>query len=204
MTSKSEMQCDASQGAIRLAEELAHGFRSVRETTCSLAEPLSAEDCAVQSMPDASPTKWHMAHTTWFFETFILAAQNSDFLPFAPSFSTVFNSYYNSVGEQYPRPQRGLLTRPNLTTVLEYRSAVDEAILQGLESGSFSFDQLGRIELGIHHEQQHQELLLTALKFILACNPLRPAYLDNLDHLNLYTRPFQIFKKAQTSKTSKK
>ena len=180
MTSKSEMQCDASQGAIRLAEELAHGFRSVRETTCSLAEPLSAEDCAVQSMPDASPTKWHMAHTTWFFETFILAAQNSDFLPFAPSFSTVFNSYYNSVGEQYPRPQRGLLTRPNLTTVLEYRSAVDEAILQGLESGSFSFDQLGRIELGIHHEQQHQELILADVLHLLSKNPIYPAYRSDL------------------------
>ncbi|HIF97379.1 MAG TPA: ergothioneine biosynthesis protein EgtB [Myxococcales bacterium] len=174
------MQCDASQGALRLAEELAHRFRSVRETTCSLAEPLSAEDCAVQSMPDASPTKWHLAHTTWFFETFILAAQNSEFLPLAPSFSAVFNSYYNSVGEQYPRAQRGLLTRPDLPTVLEYRTAVDEAILQGLESGSFRLDQLGIVELGIHHEQQHQELILTDVLHLLSQNPLYPAYRSDL------------------------
>ena len=180
MNSKGEMNLGASQDRGQLAERLAERFRSIRASTCSLAQPLSAEDCAAQSMPDASPTKWHLAHTTWFFETFVLAADNSNFSPFAPSFNTAFNSYYNSVGEQYPRPQRGLLTRPDLATVLEYRGAVDEAILKGLEARSYSVDLLGIVELGLNHEQQHQELILTDLLHLLSMNPTYPAYRTDL------------------------
>lgn len=180
LNSKSEMSLGASQEGRERAEQLAERFRSIRATTCSLANVLSAEDCAAQSMPDASPTKWHMAHTTWFFETFILAADNPGFSPFAPSFSTVFNSYYNSVGEQYPRPQRGLLTRPGLATVLEYRGVVDEAILKGLEACSYSVELLGIVELGLNHEQQHQELILTDVLHLLSMNPAYPAYRSDL------------------------
>ena len=106
----------------------AHRYRSIRSMTTRLAEPLSAEDCQVQPMPDASPTKWHLAHTTWFFETFLLAPHAPGYRVFHPSFSYLFNSYYEQVGERHPRPARGLLTRPSLSAVLAYRAHVDEAM----------------------------------------------------------------------------
>jgi ergothioneine biosynthesis protein EgtB len=128
-------------------------------------------------MPDASPTKWHLAHTTWFFETFVLEPARPERPPFDPRFRFLFNSYYNAVGPQYARPERGLLSRPSLDEVLAYRAAIDEALLEWLDgAGPRDSELLARVELGIQHEQQHQELILTDAKHALGRNPLRPAY----------------------------
>jgi ergothioneine biosynthesis protein EgtB len=162
--------------AARSETSLAQRFAAVRNATRALAAPLSPEDCAIQSMPDASPTKWHLAHTTWFFETFILGRNDSARTPFDPAFRVLFNSYYNSVGDRHPRPQRGLLSRPSLETVLAYRERVDHEIAGLLEANGLDAEMLALVELGIQHEQQHQELILTDLKHMLSCNPLRPAY----------------------------
>jgi ergothioneine biosynthesis protein EgtB len=150
-------------------------YREVRCLSERLAEPLSPEDCVVQSMPDASPVKWHLAHTTWFFETFLLAPNLHNYQLFDPAYNYLFNSYYNAIGERHPRPQRGVLTRPSLEEVLRYRAYVDEQIVALLESGANA--PIGDlITLGLNHEQQHQELILTDIKHALSCNPLRPAY----------------------------
>jgi ergothioneine biosynthesis protein EgtB len=151
-------------------------FRAVRARTAELAAPLSAEDQMVQSMPDASPTKWHLAHTSWFFETFVLAAQPGGGRASDPRYRVLFNSYYDAVGEQWARPRRGLLSRPSLAEVHDYRRFVDEAVAGLLERGGASDAQLGTIELGLHHEQQHQELLLTDIKHAFGSSPLEPAY----------------------------
>ena len=151
-------------------------FQAVRAMTRSLAEPLTPEDCTVQSMPDASPVKWHLAHTTWFFETFILDAAKPGREPFHPAFRVLFNSYYNAVGAKHPRPERGLLSRPPLQQVLAYRTQVELELAELLQAGALEEAQLGLVALGIQHEQQHQELILTDLKHLLSCNPLRPAY----------------------------
>jgi ergothioneine biosynthesis protein EgtB len=157
---------------------LAARYRAVRRLSEQLRTPLSAEDCQAQSMPDASPTKWHLAHTSWFFETFVLAAGRSDYRAFDAAYRVLFNSYYQQIGAQHPRPQRGLLTRPSLDEVLAYRAQVDAALLAVLEAGDARSAGLAPIvELGLHHEQQHQELMLTDAKHLLAANPLRPAYL---------------------------
>jgi ergothioneine biosynthesis protein EgtB len=155
--------------------ELAERLPSVREATVRLADGLSAEDCALQSMPDASPVKWHLAHTTWFFETFVLERCDAAHRPFHPAFRFLFNSYYNGVGEQYPRPQRGMLSRPGLDEVLRYRAQVDERMRALLAGRTLATEALGLIELGLHHEQQHQELIVTDLKHLLSLNPLGPA-----------------------------
>jgi ergothioneine biosynthesis protein EgtB len=152
-------------------------FERVRRATERLAEPLSAEDCALQSMPDASPTKWHLAHTSWYFETFVLESALAGYRHFDPSYRVLFNSYYNGVGDQYPRPRRGLLSRPGLDEVLAYRRHVDRHVLALLDKGErLEASPAQVIELGIHHEQQHQELVLTDVLHLLSCNPLRPAY----------------------------
>ena len=155
---------------------MAHDFLTVRQRSLHLAEPLSSEDCCAQSMPDASPIKWHLAHTTWFFETFILEAFEEAFRPFHPAFRVLFNSYYNGVGAKHPRPQRGLLTRPSLDEVRAYRRDVDARMtrLLGERAGDTRLAEL--VELGLQHEQQHQELMLTDLKHLLAQSPLYPAY----------------------------
>ena len=159
------------------AGDLSARYRDVRALSERLREPLSAEDCQVQSMDDASPTKWHLAHTTWFFETFVLEAGDPEYRPFHAEFRVMFNSYYQQVGPQHPRPQRGLLTRPSLDEVLAYRAHVDRHVLELLASGDGRSEPLAAvIELGLHHEQQHQELILTDAKHLLAANPLRPAY----------------------------
>ncbi len=153
-------------------------FRSIRAASRALAAPLSPEDCAIQSMADASPVKWHLAHTTWFFETFILSTAATGWRPFDPSFKVLFNSYYNAVGDKHPRPQRGLITRPALDRVLEYRDAVEGA-MDALLASPLDPAVEALVELGLNHEQQHQELILTDLKHMLSCNPLRPAYQKN-------------------------
>ncbi|MBI3786375.1 MAG: ergothioneine biosynthesis protein EgtB [Deltaproteobacteria bacterium] len=150
-------------------------YCEVRQATEQLCAPLATEDYGVQSMADASPTKWHLAHTTWFFETFVLKPREG-YRPFHPLFEMLFNSYYNSIGEPFPRPQRGLLTRPTVEDVYRYRRVVDEEIENLIEHKALSSDSLAVVELGVHHEQQHQELILTDLKHLLSCNPLRPAY----------------------------
>jgi ergothioneine biosynthesis protein EgtB len=151
-------------------------FAHVRQRSTHLAEPLSAEDCCAQSMPDASPVKWHLAHTTWFFETFILEPREEGFAPFHPAFRVLFNSYYNNVGDKHPRPRRGLLTRPALADVLAYRQDVDRRVLRLLAARPQDGELAALIRLGLQHEQQHQELLLTDVKHLLAQNPLYPAY----------------------------
>jgi ergothioneine biosynthesis protein EgtB len=156
-------------------EERARAFLRVRRASEALAAPLSPEDQQVQSMPDASPVKWHLAHTTWFFENFLLAPHEPGFAPFHPRFGYLFNSYYEAVGARHPRPQRGLLTRPSLEEVAEWRANVDRRVLS-LLSSPLPAAALDVLELGLHHEQQHQELLLTDVKHLLSLNPLRPAY----------------------------
>jgi len=160
--------------------QLARDFEQVRQRSLHLAEPLSSEDCGAQSMPDASPVKWHLAHTTWFFETFILEPREPGFRPFHPAFRMLFNSYYNGVGAKHPRAQRGLLTRPGLDEVLAWRSDVDARIAGLLRAAPQDRELSALVELGMQHEQQHQELILTDLKHLLAQNPLAPSYLDSL------------------------
>ena len=160
-------------------EALAVRYREVRARSLALAAPLSAEDAMVQSMDDASPSKWHLAHTTWFFERFVLA-MHPDYRPVEAAWDYLFNSYYQSVGPIHARPRRGLLSRPSLAEVLAYRDEVDARIARGFEAGDFDPEALRRIILGSHHEQQHQELLLTDIKHAFWCNPLQPAYRDDL------------------------
>ncbi len=154
--------------------ELANDYRRVRAQTEALASLLSAEDQCVQSMPDASPTKWHRAHTTWFFDTFVLRPSDID-AGVPPEFEVLFNSYYNAVGEQFDRPSRGLLTRPSLEEVSRYREGVDECMLELLAAG-VDDETAETIVLGLHHEQQHQELIVTDVKHLLSLNPIFPAY----------------------------
>jgi len=153
-----------------------HDFLTVRRRSLHLAEPLSSEDCCAQSMPDASPVKWHLAHTSWFFETFILEAHEQGFQPFHQAFRVLFNSYYNGVGAKHPRAQRGLLTRPSLDEVRAYRQDVDRRMARLLAERPADAALAALVELGLQHEQQHQELILTDLKHLLAQNPLYPAY----------------------------
>jgi ergothioneine biosynthesis protein EgtB len=151
-------------------------YEMVRGASQALAEPLSAEDCQAQSMPDASPVKWHLAHTTWFFETFLLLPNVQDYTVFHPRYGYLFNSYYNAIGERHPRPQRGLLTRPPLQDIAAYRAHVDAAMARLIPRMQDHAGFLGLIQLGLHHEQQHQELILTDVKHLFSCNALRPAY----------------------------
>jgi ergothioneine biosynthesis protein EgtB len=155
---------------------LAASFAQVRRQTERLTEPLSPEDCAIQSMADASPTRWHLAHTTWFFETFVLAQADPNYQPFHPEFALLFNSYYNAVGAQFPRASRGLLSRPSLAEVFEYRNHVDRRMHDLLASAAPEAEWQAIVELGLNHEQQHQELILTDIKHLLSCNPLEPVY----------------------------
>ena len=153
-------------------------YLDIRATTARLVAPLTAEDCQAQSMPDASPTKWHLAHTSWFFETFVLAPYCPGYQLFDPGYRELFNSYYNTVGPQPMRGQRGLLSRPDLATILRYRHHVDAAITAMLNQGPLTEAVSALVELGLQHEQQHQELVLTDLQHLFSCNPRRPAYVD--------------------------
>ena len=158
-----------------VVDELAGRYSAVRAATESIAEPLSAEDQTVQSMPDVSPTKWHRAHVTWFFETFVLAPHRSDHRLYDPDFGYLFNSYYELVGARFPRPSRGLITRPGIAEIAEYRGSVDRSMAE-LMAGDLPDGVEELIELGLHHEQQHQELMLMDILHVLSRNPLRPAY----------------------------
>ncbi|MFA9218265.1 MAG: ergothioneine biosynthesis protein EgtB [Sphingomonadaceae bacterium] len=162
-------------------QALAQRYSALRAHTLALAAPLSDEDCGAQSMPDASPVKWHLAHTTWFFETFILERMERDFAPFHPAFRVLFNSYYNGIGDKHPRAQRGLLTRPPMAQVRAYRAAVDARItdlLLGELTAAQRAELAPLLTLGVQHEQQHQELILTDVKHLLAQSVLYPAYAE--------------------------
>lgn len=159
------------------ASALAAQYQRVRDQTEALCRPLALEDYGVQPMVDASPPKWHLAHTTWFFETFVLKVSSRTYTPFNPRYEYLFNSYYNSIGEQFPRSQRGNLSRPTLAQVMAYRQHVDSAMHELLARERPNLDT---ILLGLNHEQQHQELILTDLKYNLGRNPLYPAYREDL------------------------
>jgi ergothioneine biosynthesis protein EgtB len=175
MTVRTEGQERSQLGPSPSALELVATYRAVRAETERRAAPLSAEDQGVQSMPDCSPTKWHRAHTSWFFETFLLTPSLDGYVPFDPSFAYLFNSYYEAVGPRQPRPQRGLLTRPSAETVTAYRAHVD-AGMERLLATQLSSQQRALVELGLAHEQQHQELLLTDILHAFSVNPLQPVY----------------------------
>lgn len=152
-------------------------YQQVRSFSDHLCETLTPEDCVVQSMPDASPVRWHLAHTTWFFETFVLKVADPKYRPINAAFEYLFNSYYNTVGKQFPRPQRGLLTRPGFAEIQQYRQEVDRRVDELLEEDRDELQGLlDVVELGLHHEQQHQELILTDIKHLFSCNPCWPVY----------------------------
>jgi ergothioneine biosynthesis protein EgtB len=157
---------------------LAEKYEEVRLATEALCAPLEVEDCVVSSMSDVSPTKWHLAHTSWFFETFVLAEHDQSYRSPDPRYAFLFNSYYVQAGERHCRAQRGLATRPTLQEVFDYRRHVDDAMrtLITRMAGDTRHPAASLIELGLNHEQQHQELLLTDIKHVLWTNPLQPAY----------------------------
>lgn len=171
-------EAESPQAESRRAQSLLADFRAVRGQTELLGKPLEPEDFVLQSMPDASPVKWHFAHTTWFFETFVLSAALPDYRPRYPQYNFLFNSYYNAIGERIARDRRGLLSRPSIGEVRRYRREIDDRMGDWLASADE--DTLRALEpiivLGLHHEQQHQELILTDLKHGFAQNPLRPTY----------------------------
>jgi ergothioneine biosynthesis protein EgtB len=159
------------------AESLRWRLRQTRDLSLRLASPLGPEDMAVQAMEDASPTKWHLAHTSWFFEKLVLERYSEFYAPFDERFSFCFNSYYETMGARQPRPKREILTRPSLDGVLAYRRHIDAALEQFLDIGLESAPEAASlIEIGINHEQQHQELMLTDILALFAANPLRPCY----------------------------
>lgn len=168
------------------SSNLLKAFLSTRKYTEELCEPLETEDFIIQTIPDVSPAKWHLAHTSWFFETFLLREFKTGYSDYHPLFNYLFNSYYNSVGVQFCRPRRGTLSRPTVSEVFAYRNAVDEAMGELLETMPEESQEVifQRTVLGIHHEQQHQELMLTDIKNGFAANPLRPVYrsIDETPH----------------------
>jgi ergothioneine biosynthesis protein EgtB len=155
-------------------------YQLVRRQTEALCEPLSTEDYVVQSMPEVSPTKWHLAHTSWFFETFLLKPYKRGYREFDPNFSYLFNSYYNAIGDRHCRQNRGQLSRPTVGEIYAYRAHVDEHMLSLLIDGDVAHAEevASVLEIGLHHEQQHQELMLTDIKHVFWVNPLRPAYIE--------------------------
>jgi ergothioneine biosynthesis protein EgtB len=155
-------------------------YQQVRQLSERICQPLATEDYVIQSMPDVSPPKWHLAHTTWFFETFLLVPHLPGYTIFHPQFGYLFNSYYEAVGARHPRHQRGLLSRPTVTEIYNYRAHVDRSMASLLAIASADPQIAALVTLGLHHEQQHQELLLTDIKHILALNPLHPVYRDDL------------------------
>ena len=168
-------------------------YQQVRQVSEKICQPLAIEDYTIQSMPDVSPPKWHLAHTTWFFETFLLLPYLPGYTVFHPQFGYLFNSYYEAVGARHPRHQRGMLSRPTVAEVYQYRAHVDRAMMELLCLVEHP-DLADLLILGLHHEQQHQELLLTDIKHILALNPLHPIYRDDLHHATSTDSTFQWLK----------
>jgi ergothioneine biosynthesis protein EgtB len=175
--SKSQNNSLRITGEPNMPSTLIDAFVNTRQFTERLTQPLSAEDCMVQSMDDASPTRWHLAHTTWFFETFVLEVE-TDYTVFDQDFKYLFNSYYNSIGEQFPRSHRGLISRPGLERIRKYRSYVDDEIFKRFQRSDYAERYHHLLQIGLQHEQQHQELILTDIKHVLSCNPTYPKYQD--------------------------
>jgi ergothioneine biosynthesis protein EgtB len=163
------------------ATVLSRRYRKIREQSLALITELQPEDTVVQSMPDVSPAKWHLAHVTWFFERFVLEPGLCDYARFDDQYHYLFNSYYYTAGQMHARPKRGLLSRPTLSQVLDYRSYVDTAMQQLLQTDAADGHIIKVITIGLNHEQQHQELLLTDIKHVFSCNPLRPPVSRSLD-----------------------
>jgi ergothioneine biosynthesis protein EgtB len=163
-------------GYRREPEDATSNYQRVREATLALCATLAPEDTVAQSMPDASPAKWHLAHTTWFFEQFLLAHFEPAYRRFRAGWDYLFNSYYQTVGPMHARPQRGLLTRPTLQEVIEYRGHVDDAMQALLRHRGGDSEVQTRVALGLNHEQQHQELLLTDIQHLFSLNPLQPVF----------------------------
>ncbi|HEX9811139.1 MAG TPA: ergothioneine biosynthesis protein EgtB [Burkholderiales bacterium] len=179
---RNSIRASAMPGDFGFAELLAR-YRDVRRASEQICRPLATEDYCIQSMPDVSPPKWHLAHTSWFFETFILRPYAANYVVFHPRYDYLFNSYYETVGSPYPRANRGLLSRPTVADIYDYRAHVDAAMARFLPRCPEEQVQTvrDRLVLGLHHEQQHQELLFTDIKHNLALNPLRPAYAEIAD-----------------------
>lgn len=176
-TAKADTMASTSETfPARYSRNPALRYRQIRATTMQLCEPLEVEDYVVQSMPDASPVKWHLAHTTWFFEQFLLKPFQRSYRPYHEDFEYLFNSYYQSVGPMHRRPRRGMLSRPTVQEITHYRLHVDQHIGSLLQDRAGDSQLAGLLELGLNHEQQHQELLLTDIKHLFSCNPLLPAY----------------------------
>lgn len=157
-------------------DSLAARYRRIRRQTERLVEPLAPEDTVIQSMPDVSPSKWHLAHTSWFFERFVVDPNLPGYTEFNPQFHYLFNSYYYTAGQMHARSERGLLSRPTLAEILDFRRHVDTHLLELLEQRGNDSELAFLVELGLNHEQQHQELILTDLKHLLSLNPLDPIY----------------------------
>ncbi|MHC4858658.1 MAG: ergothioneine biosynthesis protein EgtB, partial [Planctomycetota bacterium] len=172
-----------------MSDTLLDRYLEVRAASVAFCVGLAVEDLVIQSMPDASPLKWHLGHTTWFFETFILSPRADDYEPFHPQFEYLFNSYYYSVGEQFHRPSRGVLSRPTVEEIRRYRSHVDRGMTALLEDPGISGEVAFLVEVGLNHEQQHQELMHTDLKHGLAQNPLRPAVRETDDGASVGAEP---------------
>ena len=171
----------ADPGSPATARELLDRYQAVRAFTERMCQGMEPEDFVIQSMPDVSPTKWHLAHTTWFFEAFVLSPTLPEYRPYHDEYSYLFNSYYNTVGEQFCRPRRGQISRPTVREVMEYRRYVDEhmvALVADLEASGRLREILGAVTLGTHHEQQHQELMAADIKHVFSMNPLRPSWRD--------------------------
>ena len=173
---------------------IAERYSATRGLTLDLAAPLSDADSTIQPFPDASPAKWHLAHTTWFFETFVLRDNIPGYRLFDEQFPYLFNSYYEGEGDRHPRPKRGMLSRPSLDRVRDYRAHVDDAVLEALPR--LSAQMLELVELGINHEQQHQELFLTDILATFAENPLEPAY-GQLVPSGLVARPPEYIRRRR-------
>ncbi|MBD3671140.1 MAG: ergothioneine biosynthesis protein EgtB [Gammaproteobacteria bacterium] len=161
---------------MRTNESLLQDYQRVRRDSVNICAPLETEDYGIQTSPEISPPKWHLAHTSWFFEAFLLNKEQADYRAFHPGYDYLFNSYYESVGTPFPRPKRGLLSRPTVTEILAYRDHVDSAMIDLIRAQSDNASIQFLVSLGLQHEQQHQELMYTDIKNIFAFNPLRPAY----------------------------
>jgi ergothioneine biosynthesis protein EgtB len=161
------------------SQDLASRYRWVREFSEKLCQTLEPEDCVVQTMPEVSPTKWHLAHTSWFFETFILKEALADYRQVDPQYAYLFNSYYNAAGKMHCRPKRGLISRPTLRETLEYRHQIDGLMDAIFQKPAILEKFAPRVVLGLNHEQQHQELMLTDIKHVFSENPLRPAFRES-------------------------
>ncbi|MGF1575474.1 MAG: ergothioneine biosynthesis protein EgtB [Cyanophyceae cyanobacterium] len=185
------MATHLSLDQINIQLPLQERYQQVRQLSQDLCQPLKIEDYGIQSMADVSPPKWHLAHTTWFFETFLLQPNLRNYHLFHPRYGYLFNSYYETVGARHPRPERGLLSRPTVAEVYDYRAYIDQAMRVLLKEHLGDPAIQGLVELGLHHEHQHQELLLTDIKHILATNPLRPSYSSDLPQASPAAAPSQ-------------